>query len=93
MTGTGARRSSPITGVRVACLIVIWLALVYLATPTLGIYYEPLAVAYTVPTLGLVYAYCASHRSRATTYLAVVATLIAVLIIGFAIVIPKGSAV
>lgn len=92
MTGTAGTRSSPLTGMRMAALIVIWLAFVSVATPTLGLYYEPLAVAYTVPTLALVYAYCASHRSRATTYLAVGATLIAALIIGFAIVIPKGSA-
>ena len=92
MTGTVEVRSSPLTGLRTAVLVVIWLAVVYVATPTLGLYYEPLAVAYTVPTLGLVYAYCASHRSRATAYLAVAATLAVALIIGFAIVIPKGSA-
>jgi hypothetical protein len=45
-----------------------------------------------VPTLGLIYAYCVSHRRRATALLAVVATVAAVLVIGFAIVIPKATA-
>jgi hypothetical protein len=42
--------------------------------------------------LGLIYAYCLSHRSHWTTVLAAAATLVALLILGFAIVIPKGSA-
>jgi hypothetical protein len=40
----------------------------------------------------LILAYCASHRSGATASLAVAAILVTVLIIGFAIVFPKGSA-
>lgn len=81
------------TGLRVTTLIIIWLAVVYLAASPLGLYYETLAAWYTVPLLGLIYAYCLSHRSRATAVVAVVTTVVAVLIIGFAIVIPKGSAV
>jgi hypothetical protein len=84
-------RSSPITGVRVATLIIIWLAVVSLAAPPFGLYYETLAAWYTVPPLGLTYAYCVSHRRRATALLAVVATVVAVLVIGFAIVIPKAT--
>jgi hypothetical protein len=59
--------------------------------PPLGLYYETLATWYTVPLLGLTYAYCVAHRRRATAFLAVVATLVAVLVIGFSIVIPKAS--
>lgn len=81
------------TGGRVTTLIIIWLAVVYLAASPLGLYYETLAALYTVPPLVLIYTYCLSHRSRATALLAVVATVVAVLIVGFAIVIPKGSAV
>ena len=92
MTQTAPSRSSPITGVRVTTLIIIWLAVVFLAAPSLGLYYEPLAALYTVPLLGLIYAYCVSHRRRATALLAVVATVVAVLVIGFAIVIPKATA-
>ena len=51
-----------------------------------------LAVLYTVPPLVLVYAYCLSHPRRATAILAVAATVVAVFLIGFAVVIPKGSA-
>lgn len=81
-----------ITAVRVATLIIIWLAVVFLAAPRLGLYYEALAAWYAVPPLGLVYAYCLAHRRRATGLLALVATLVAVLAIGFAIVIPKATA-
>jgi hypothetical protein len=84
--------SSPITAVRVATLIVIWLAVVFLAAPRLGLYYEALAAWYAVPPLGLVYAYCVAHRCRATGLLALGATLVAVLVIGFAIMIPKATA-
>lgn len=87
-----AARSSPITGPRVMALIIVWLAVVFLAAPAIGLYYEVLAACYTIPSLGLIYAYCVSHRSRATAYIAVVATLVAVLVIGFAMVFPKGSA-
>jgi hypothetical protein len=84
-------RSSPITGVRVATLIIIWLAVVSLAAPPFGFYYETLAAWYTVPLLGLTYAYCVAHRRRATALPAVVATVVAVLVVGFAIVIPKAT--
>src|ERR1035437_3113549 len=87
----GLSRSSPMTGVRVATLIIIWLAVVSLAAPPFGLYYETLAAWYTVPLLGLTYAYCVSHRRRATALLAVVATVVAVLVIGFSIVIPKAT--
>jgi len=92
VTQTARSRSSPLTGVRVATLIIIWLAVVFLAAPRLGLYYEAIAAWYTVPPLGLIYASCVSHRRRATALLAVVATVVAVLAIGFAIVIPKATA-
>jgi hypothetical protein len=74
-------------------LVVAWLAFVYVTQPSLGIYYESLAALYTLPSLGLVYAYCISHRSRSTVILAIVATIVVVLLVGLAAVIPKGSAV
>jgi len=92
MAQTARSRSSPITGVRVTTLIIIWLAVVSLAAAPLGLYYETLAAWYTVPLLGLTYAYCVSHRRRTTALLAVVATVVAVLVVGFAIVIPKATA-
>ncbi len=70
---------------------IIWIAVVSLAAPPLGLYYETLAAWYSVPLLGLTYAYCVAHRRRATALLAVVATAVAVLVIGFAIVIPKAT--
>ena len=91
MTGEASLQSW-ITGRRVAALGVGWLLVVYLAAPVVGLYYEPLAALYTVPPLVLIYAYGLSHRSPATAALAGVATVVAVLIVGFAIVIPKGSA-
>ena len=57
--------------------------------PSFGAYYESLAASYTLPSLGLVYVYCISHRSRATAILAVVATIGVVLLIGSAAVFPK----
>ena len=92
MTQVTSDRSTPVTGVRVAILIVVWLAVIYLAAPRFGLYFETLAGLYTVPPLALVYAYCLSHQRRATATLAVAATVVAVFIIGFALVIPKGSA-
>lgn len=71
--------------------MIIWLAVVSLAAPPLGLYYETLAAWYTVPLLGLTYAYCVSHQRRATALLAVVATVVAVLVIGFSVVIPKAT--
>jgi hypothetical protein len=85
-------RSTLVTGVRVTTLFVTWLAVVYLVAPRIGLYYETLAVLYTVPPLALVYAYCLSHPRRATAILAVAATVVALFLIGFAVVIPKGSA-
>jgi hypothetical protein len=92
MTATVDARTPRITGLRVGVLSVVWLAFVCVMTPTLGLYYELLAAWYTLPSLALVYAYCLSHRSRTTAILAAVATVIAVLLIGFATVFPKGSA-
>ena len=82
-----------LTGVRVATLIIIWLAVVFLTAPRFGLYYEALAAWYAVPPLGLIYAYCVSHRRRATVLLAVVASVVAVVVMGFAILIPKSTAV
>jgi uncharacterized membrane protein len=84
--------SSPVTGAPVSALIVIWLAVVYLIAPSLGLYYERFAAWYTLPPLGLIYLYCLSHRRRGTAYLAIATTVIAILILGFAIMFPKGSA-
>ena len=84
-------RSSPMTGARVATLSIIWLAVVSLAAPRFGLYYETLAAWYVVPLLGLTYAYCVAHRRRATALLAVAATVVAILVVGFAIVIPKAT--
>ena len=91
MTSSGQTRTH-FTGLRVAVLVVVWLAFVYLMQPSFGAYYESLAAWYTLPSLGLVYAYCISHRSRSTAILAVVATIGVVLLIGLAAVFPKGSA-
>jgi hypothetical protein len=79
------------TGARVATLSIIWLAVVSLAAPRFGLYYETLAAWYVVPLLGLTYAYCVAHRRRATALLAVAATVVAILVVGFAIVIPKAT--
>ena len=84
-------RSSPITGVRVVTLGIIWIAVVSLAAPSLGLYYETLAAWYTVPLLGLTYAYCVAHRGHTTALLAVVATVVAVLVLGSVMVIPKAT--
>ena len=92
MMQTTSGRSTPITGARVTTFIIIWVAAIYLAALRIGLYYETLAVLYTLPPLALVYAYCLSHPRRATAILAVAATVVAVFLIGFAVVIPKGSA-
>ncbi len=76
----------------VAMLVSVWLAFVYVMAPSLGLYYERLAAWYTLPPLGLVYAYCISHRRRSTAILAVVATIITLLLLGLSAVFPKGSA-
>ena len=92
MTAPVPRRSSRVTGVRIALLSVLWIAVALLTAPGLGFYYEALAVWCTVPVLALTYLYCLWNRRRETAILAVVATAVAVLVIGFAIVFPKGSA-
>ena len=92
MTAPIGTRIPRITAPRVAVLVIVWLALVYVMAPSLGLYYERLAAWYTLPCLGLVYAYCMSQQSRSTAILAVVATTVAVLLLGFAAVFPKGSA-
>ena len=92
MTGTAAHRSSPISGGRTAALVAIWVAIAIVLAPMLGLYYEASAAWVTLPALGLILAYCASHRTRASAYLAIGATVVVALVIGFAMVIPKGSA-
>jgi hypothetical protein len=84
-------RPSPVTGARVTALIVVWFVVVLLAAPSLHLYYEARAAGYVVPPLVLIYAYCLSHRRRATALLALVATVVAVLAIGLAAVIPKAT--
>jgi hypothetical protein len=80
-----------LTGPRIATVIVAWLAVVSVAASRLGLYYEALAAVYVLPSVGLIYAYCLTHRGRAAALLAVAATVAAVLLIGSAMVIPKGS--
>ena len=92
MTSTTRTPTPLITGRRVAVLVVAWLAFVYVIAPTVGLYYERLAAWSTLPSLGFVYAYCISHRSRSTAILAVVATVVTVLLLGLSAVFPKGSA-
>jgi hypothetical protein len=92
MTATAGIRTPRITGLRAAVLVIVWLAFAYVVAPSFGLYYERLAAWYTLPSLGLVYAYCLSHRSRWAAILAVFVTIAGVLVIGFAAVFPKGSA-
>lgn len=82
---------SPITGRRVATLIVGWLVVASLAIPALGLYYEARASFYLLAPLVLIYAYCATHRRRATAILAISATAAVVVAIGLALVIPKAT--
>ena len=91
MKQTDRRRSSPLTGVRVTTVITMWLGIVFLAAPLLNLYYVTLAAWYSAPPLILTYAYCVSHRCRATALLAVVATIVAVMVVAFAVVIPKAT--
>ncbi len=93
MAATVGARTPLLTGLRAGVLIILWLVVAFVMAPTLGLYYELLAAWYTLPSLGLVFAYCLSHRSRMTATLAVVATIVVVLLIGLATVFPKGSAV
>jgi len=78
---------------RVFVLIVAWLAFVFVMQPSLGAYYERLAAWYTLPPLGFMCAHCLSHPSRSTALLAVVCTVVVVVLMSFAAVFPKGSAV
>ncbi len=86
-------RSSPITGFRVAVLILVWVGVDLALAPRGGLYYEALAASLTLPPLGLIYAYCLSHPRRDSAALAIVATAVAALIIALAIVMPQASAV
>ncbi len=90
---SAAKPRTRIAGFRIATLVIAWLAFVYVMQSSLGVYYESLTAWYTLPSLGLVYAYCVTHRSRWTAIVAVVATVVVLLLIGFAAVLPKGSAV
>ena len=82
---------SPITGRRVATLIAGWLVVASLALPFLGLDYEARASFYLLPPLVLMYAYCVTHRRRATALLALIATVVVGLGIGLALVIPKAT--
>jgi hypothetical protein len=62
-----------------------------LAVPSLGLYYEARASFYLLAPLVLIYAYCITHQRRATALLALVATVVVVLAIGLALLIPKAS--
>jgi hypothetical protein len=70
----------------------LWIAIALLTAPSIGLYYGALAVWCTLPVLALTYIYCLSNRRRDTAILAVVATGLAITIIGFAMVFPTGSA-
>lgn len=72
-------------------LVAGWLAIAWLAAPSLGLYYEGRAGFYLVPPLILIYGYCLSRRRRFTALLAIVATVIVVLVIGFVAAIPKAT--
>ncbi len=85
--------SSPVTGIRVVTLAGAWVAVVAVAGPSVGLYYATFASWAVVPPLGLVYAYCASHRGRATARLAIVATAVAAVVIGLATLLPEATAV
>jgi len=62
-----------------------------LAALSLDLYYEARASLYLVPPLVLTYVYCLLHPRRATALLAVLATVAAVLTIGFVLLIPKAA--
>jgi hypothetical protein len=57
MTDTAEGRSSVFTGVRIAALVALWLAVALFVAPALGLYYEVLAAWVTLPALGLILAY------------------------------------
>ena len=54
MTSTTRTPTPLITGLRVAVLVIVWPAFVYVMAPSLGLYHERLAAWYTLPPLGLV---------------------------------------
>jgi len=72
-----------LTGPRVLVLIAGWLVVAFLAANSLGLYFEAQASLYLLPPLALVYGYCLSHPHRTTAVLALVATVVVVLAIGF----------
>ena len=78
---------------RLAALIGVWLGVVLVAAPRVGLYYQTFAAWLVLPPLGLIYVYCLSHRGRASAVLAVTATATAALVIALAIVMPQASAV
>ena len=80
-----------LTGPRVFALITGWLVVVFLAAPSLGLYYEARASLYLLPPLVFVYGYCLSHPRRTTAVLALATTVVVALAIGLAWVIPKAS--
>ena len=81
-----------LTGPRALALIAGWLLVAFLAAPSLGLYYEGRASLYLLPPLVLVDGYCLSHRRRATAVLALITTIVVVLTIALAWVIPKATA-
>lgn len=93
MRQSARHRSSPLTGARVTVLILAWLGVVFTFVARAGVYYEALAAWLTLPPLGLIYAYCASHPRRDSAVVAVVATCVAALVILLAVVIPHAMAV
>lgn len=78
---------------RLAALIGVWLAVVLVAAPRVGLYYETFAAWLVLPPLGLIYVYGLSHRGRASAVLAVAATATAALVVALAVVMPHASAV
>jgi hypothetical protein len=78
---------------RLAAVIGVWLAVVLVAAPRVGLYYETLAAWLVLPPLGLIYVYCLTHRRRASAVLALTATATAALVIALAVVMPQASAV
>lgn len=80
-----------LTAPRVLALIAGWLVVAFLAAHSLGLYYEAQASVYLLPPLVLVYGYYLSHPRRTTAVLALVATVVVVLAIGLAWVIPHAG--
>ena len=93
MTGPDRGRSSAITGLRVTVVILVWLGVVFLLAPRVGLYYVAFAAWLVLPPLGVIYAYCVTHPGRASSALAVVASAVAALVIALAAVLPQATAV